>query len=253
LLKLLESRPGGQGAQIIYGLLEKLNQDLEKAEAAGNTDQIRTLSNNRAVLSGFLVNYAEKSDKPEVRKQVYVYRRFAASTKYEAALLEPDQAKRKEQLQQALAEFKKLTEPASVALYKQSINPKSDVDPNYPDPQVTLRIGLIAYDLGDYQEAQNRLSKLLNDRKLGTAVIEETDTNGISKTTDNEQYWEAVLKLLKSNVALGVDKKQLADYLQRQYNRWGDRVGGQKWKKDFAALRADLGVDSTSSQPTTAE
>jgi hypothetical protein len=253
LLKLLESRPGGQGAQIIYGLLEKLNQDLEKAEAAGNTEQIRTLSNNRAVLSGFLVNYAEKSDKPEVKKQVYVYRRFAASTKYEAALLEPDQAKRKEQLQQALAEFKKLTEPANVALYKQSINPKSDVDPNYPDPQVTLRIGLIAYDLGDYQEAQNRLSKLLNDRKLGTAVIEETDTNGISKTTDNEQYWEAVLKLLKSNVALGVDKKQLADYLQRQYNRWGDRVGGQKWKKDFAALRADLGVDSTSSQPTTAE
>ncbi len=251
LLKLLESKPGGQGAQIIYGLLEKLNQDLEKAQAAGNTELIRTLTNNRAVLSGFLVNYAEKSDKPEVKKQVYVYRRFAAATKYEAAQLEPNEAKRKEQLQQALASFKSLLEPDAVALYKASINPESGADPNYPDPQVMLRIGLIAYDLGDYKEAQTQLGKLLNDRKLGTAVIEETDTNGISKTADNEQYWEAVLKLLKSNVALGEDKKPLAEYLQRQYNRWGERVGGQKWKKDFEALRAELGVDASSSQPTT--
>jgi hypothetical protein len=251
LLKLLENRPGGQGAQIIYGLLEKLNQDLEKAEAAGNTEQIRTLSNNRAVLSGFLVDYAEKSNKPEVKQQVYVYRRFAAATKYEAALLEPNEAKRKEQLQLALAEFKKLAEPEAVQMYKASLNPDSGADPNYPDPQVSLRIGLIAYDLGDYQEAQNQLGKLLNDRKLGTAVIEETDTNGINQTTDNEQYWEAVLKLLKSNVALNVDKKQISDYLQRQYNRWGNRVGGQKWKKDFAALRADLGVEASTSQPAT--
>ncbi|HTL30273.1 MAG TPA: hypothetical protein VL282_13665 [Tepidisphaeraceae bacterium] len=249
LLKLLESRPGGQGAQIIYGLLEKLNADLDKAQAAGDSDRIRTLTNNRAQLSGFLVDYAEKSDKPETKKQVYVYKRFAAMTKYEAALLVPDEAKRKEQLQQALAAFKALTEPENVALYKSSINPNSGADPNYPDPQVSLRIGLIAYDLGDFQEAQNRLGKLLNDRKLGTAVIEETDTNGINKTIDNEQYWEAVLKLLQSNLALNVDKKQIADYLTKQYNRWGERVGGTKWKKDFEALRAELGVEGSTSQP----
>jgi hypothetical protein len=254
LLRLLENRPGGQGAQIIYGLLEKLNADLEKAQASGNTSEIRTLADNRAQLSGFLVNYAEKSTNPETKKQIYVYNRFAASTKYEAALLEQDAAKRKEQLQQALAEFKALQEPANVALYKESLGPNSDADPNYPDPQVSFRIGLIAYELGDFAEAQKQLSKLLNDRKLGTAVIEETDTNGITKTTDNEQYWEAVLKLLKSNIALGEEKKPLADYLQRQYNRWGERVGGQKWKKQFADLRAELQLpENAASQPVAAQ
>src|SRR6185503_10751408 len=102
----------------------------------------------------------------------------------------------------------------------------------------SLGIGLIAYDLGDYAEAQQRLGRLLTDRKLGTPTI-TIDDNGQPKTIDNDQYWEATLKLMLSNVTLanaapsdpqGAETKQRTqNYLKEVYIRWGAGVGGKKW------------------------
>jgi hypothetical protein len=103
---------------------------------------------------------------------------------------------------------------------------------------------LIAYDLGNYAEAQKRLGQLLSDRKLGTPMI-ETVENGETQVVENDKYWEATLKLLKSNVALAGDGQTDArtaseNYLKQLYIRWGDQVGGKKWGPDFQKLRKEL-------------
>jgi hypothetical protein len=114
---------------------------------------------------------------------------------------------------------------------------------------VLLGIGLAAFELGDYKLAQEDLGRLVVDRKLGSAKLEKTDekTNE-SVYVDNENYWEAWYKLLKSNVELYKKNKNdevaKAGYesaqagLKRLYVQ-GD-VGGQKWKDEFDALRAEI-------------
>src|SRR5581483_2007987 len=66
LKKQLDLAEGQQGLAMVYGLLDKLNQDLDKARAAGDKNQIRVLAKNRADLSGFLVDWAEKNPNPDV-------------------------------------------------------------------------------------------------------------------------------------------------------------------------------------------
>jgi hypothetical protein len=109
---------------------------------------------------------------------------------------------------------------------------------------VQLGIGLIAYDLGNFAEAQKRLGQLLTDRKLGTPMTETTE-NGETKVVENDKYWEATLKLLRSNVALAGEgqsevRTQSENYLKQLYIRWGDAVGGKKWGAEFQKLRQEL-------------
>jgi hypothetical protein len=252
LVGLLKTMPGGEGATIVFNLLEKLNADLDKARAAGDVQQMKVLANNRAQLSGFLVDWAKTNSDENIRKFTYRYSVFDAATKHLAADLESDPAERKAGLQKALELYEKLQSDESVALYQATLPPTaSTADRNSPDPAVSLGIGLIAFDLENYAEAQKRLGQLLTDRKLGTPVT-ETIENGETKVTENDKYWEATLKLLKSNIALAggstgspqagasETRTQTENYLKQLYIRWGEAVGGKKWGADFQKLRQQL-------------
>jgi hypothetical protein len=245
LVSLLKAMPGGEGATIVYNLLEKLNADLDKARAAGDVEQMRVLANNRAQLSGFLVDWAKTNADPNIQKYTYRYSVFDAATKALAADLEPDPAKRKEGLQKALELYQKLQSDENVALYHATLpTDASAADRAAPDPAIELGIGLIAYDLADYAEAQKRLGQLLMDRKLGTPRQEITE-DGETRVVENDKYWEATLKLLRSNVALAGEgqsevRTQTENYLKQLLVRWGDQVGGKKWGPEFQKLRQQL-------------
>ncbi|HEY7090923.1 MAG TPA: hypothetical protein VH518_22695, partial [Tepidisphaeraceae bacterium] len=239
LVKLLNKTEGAQGAQIVYNLLEKLNADFDRAQAAGDRDAMKRLAKNRAQLSGFLVNWAANNKDPNISKFTYRYRVFDAETQRRAAELEDDARIREAGMKTALQRYQALQTPENLTLYKNSLDPQSAADPNLFDPQVTFGISLIQYDLGDYQQAAAGFSKLLTSRKLGTALITSSDS-GEEQITDNDQYWEAILKLIRSNQKLGTGIEEAKSYLKQQYITWGDRVGGKKWKSQYDALRAEL-------------
>ena len=98
---------------------------------------------------------------------------------------------------------------------------------------------MIQYDLGNFTEAQQRLARLLADGKLGSALI-DVDENGQTQTIDNDAYWEAVLKLIRSNLNLKAEPENQQNFLKSQYIRWGAHVGGAKWKAEFEKLRQEL-------------
>ena len=105
------------------------------------------------------------------------------------------------------------------------------------------------FALGNYKEAQVRLGKLLTDRKLGTPTVAR-EQDGQTRIEPNDQYWEATLKLLRSNAALaaanpgdpaaGRARAESITYLKSLYVREGRSVGGPKWSAEFEKLRAEL-------------
>jgi hypothetical protein len=239
LLQLLNKSEGGQGAQIVYNLLEKLNADFDRAQQAGDRKEMKLLAKNRAQLSGFLVQWAAGNKDENIRKFTYRYRVFDAETQRRAAELEDDSNAKTADLKLALQRYQALQSSENVQLYKDSLDAQAAAESDLYDPQVALGIALVSYDLGDFQSAADGLSKLLSQRKLGAAVINASE-NGQEKSVDNDRYWEAVFKLIRSNVKLGSNLDQAKSYLKTQYITWGDRVGGKKWKGQFDALRAEL-------------
>jgi hypothetical protein len=175
-------------------------------------------------------------------------------------------AKDEKQLRDALAAFQKLRSPEMVELYRREAAGNPKVDPDYPHPNVLLGIGFAAFELGDYKAAQENLGRLVVDRKLGSAKLEKVDEKtGETRYVDNENYWEAWYKLLRSNVELYKKNKDdpaaqaafesAKTGLKRLYIP-GD-VGGQKWKAAFDALRGEIIPDfdpkalAPASQPAT--
>jgi hypothetical protein len=245
LIALLEKTGGQQGQEIVLGLLSRLNDDYSKAEAAGDVNLMRSLAGNRAQLSGFLVNWARNNKNPDIAKRLYSYSVYDAESKLKAGMLARDE----KQLREALAAFEKLRTPEMVELYRREAAGNPKVDPDYPHPNVLLGIGLAAFELGDFATAQKNLGQLVFDRKLGSPKIEKVDEKtGETKYVDNENYWEAWYKLLRSNVELFKKNKENADAkagyenartaLKQRYIQ-GD-VGGQKWRDAFEKLRQEL-------------
>jgi hypothetical protein len=252
LVKLLSKTEGGQGAQIVYNLLEKLNADFDRAQEAGDRAAMKALARSRAQLSGFLVDWAANNPDPNIKKFTYRYRVFDAETQRRAAELEDNPAARQAGMKLALQRYQALESPDNVALYKASLDPQSAAEPDLFDPQVTLGIALIHYDLGEYEQAAAGFSRLITTRKLGQAVITVED-NGQQRVIDNDPYWEAILKLIRCNQKLGTGIEESKSYLKLQYITWGQRVGGRKWKAQYEALRKELipdfNPDTSSMQP----
>jgi hypothetical protein len=248
LVTLLRSKSGGEGAGIVTKVMQNLNRELDQARLAGDRARMQVLTRNRAQLSGFLVDWARNNADPNIKKFTYRYSVFDAATKQQAAELEDDPAARKAGLEAALKLYRQLESPESAELYRATLDPNSP-DRNYPDPAVSLGIGIVAFDLGDYADAQKRLGQLLTDRKLGTPTM-AVEENGQTRTIENDQYWEATLRLMKSNLALAADnpndeqaqaaKTETINYLKQLYIKWGHDIGGKKWSGQFEQLRQQL-------------
>ena len=247
LVALLNHSGGAQGAEYVRGLLERLDKDLDRAEAANNVKAMQDISRSEANLSGFLVNWARNNQNAEIRKFTYQYMVFDARTKRLAGTLAQDPQERTKLLNEAMEAYKRLQEPQNVALYKGTLDPKriasGDIDPNHPDPNVQLGVALTDYELKDYKDASTMLGDLLNNGKLGGPTIAVQDASGNDqKITENDLYWDATYKLYRSNVALAANvsdaslngtKQGLKNLLIR---------GGipAKWQDRFDDLRKDI-------------
>jgi hypothetical protein len=257
LVNLLNRNPA-EGGGLVYGLLTSLNNQLSRAEATGNGEQIRDIARNRAKLTGFLVQMAQASKEPAINKLAYGYAVFDAEVQRYAAMQEPDEAAKKAGLEKALDLFKKLGTPEFLAQYQADLAARMEArkkdggdasadspdQPDFPpeyDPAVMLGLARTEFDLGDWKEARDRFSRLISEKKLGPP-LRLTMQNGQEVQTDNDQYWEANYKLLRANFNLNepadVDKSKM--YLKSLYVRNGADTGGKKWHADFETLRAEV-------------
>ena len=248
LLVLLNQTGGAQGAEFVRGLLDKLDKELDKAQAANDTATMASIAASEAKLSGFLVTWAKNNTNTEIKKFTYQYMVFDARTKRLAGTLATDAAARTDLLAKAMEAYKTLQSPENVALFKETLDKKKiasgDLDPNQPDPNVLLGIALTEYEQKNYKDAGPIFGDLLNNGKLGSATLLVTDpTSGEQKVTDNDTYWEATYKLYVCNVAnaggsvadasLDPTKQGLKNLLIR-----GGIPG--KWQDKFEDLRKQI-------------
>lgn len=248
LVRLLEKTGGEQGAQIVYNLLERLNDEFDRAQADNDLERMRVLARNRADLSGFLVSWAQNNPNPRIRELTYRYRVFDADTQRIAATLETDPSRRRELYQRALERFSALETPENVAAWRRIA--AANAGPY--DPTVMFGLAQLHYDLGNYREARDRFGTLMQDRRLGTP-LRTIEDQGQTRVVDNDQYWEALLKLIRSNMQLGEAVDRSAVFLKQHFVTWGDRVGGRRWKQEYEQLRKDLIPDFDPSQITAGE
>jgi hypothetical protein len=249
LLDLLDKSGGKEGQDMVIGLLSRLNEEFDKAQVAGDEQAMARLAQSRASLSGSLVQWARNNKNPDVRKRLFSYSLYDADSKRLAGML----AKDEKQLREALEAFRKLQTPEMVSLYRaeSAENTKADpnADPNAPHPNVLLGIGLTSFDLHDYKTAQQTLGPLVFGKRLGGPQLEKVDEKtGETSYVDNDPYWEATYKLLRSNVELYKQNKNdpgaveayegTKGYLKRSYVR--GNVGGKKWNRQFEALRQEI-------------
>ena len=252
LVVLLNKKGGMAGAGLVFNLLTKLNEDLEAARKANDRERVKQLADNRAVLSGFLVEWAEKNPDPKIKSFTYRYKTFDAATKQLAGELEQDPTRRRELLEDALKRYQELQSPENVALYRQVIGP--GVDPDYPDPVVLKGLGDTYFELGDYGKAQPLYSRLLDDRKLGTPRMTRQVAPEVFKEVWNDQYWEGMYRLLFCNAQLIKSpppdvkfnaenlRRETIDGLTRQFIFWG-QPGGPDWAPGFVDLWREMAPD----------
>ncbi|MBC8105560.1 MAG: hypothetical protein H7Z14_03130 [Anaerolineae bacterium] len=251
LVQLLDKEPT-RGGRIVYDLLQNLNAELDKAQAAGKAEVVRAIARDRAALTGFLVNWAKDNKNDAVKKLTYGYAVFDAEVQRFAATHEEDSEKRKAGLEKARARFVELNDADSIALYRATLPPNSANELTAYDASVVMGLARTQFDLGQFTEARDSFSRLLNDRRLGPPVM-IVEEKGAEREVDNDNYWEAVLKLIRSNLALNTGIDESKNYLKQQLIRWGDRAGGKKWKKDFEQLRSEIipGYDPNAIPPPT--
>lgn len=246
LVTLLNQTGGAQGANFVRDMLDRLDKDLAKAQAAHDTNSMRDIAKSEAALSGFLVDWARNNPNPEIKKFTYQYMVFDARTQRLAGTLATDPKERTPLLDKAMAAYQRLLQKDNVALFKATLDPKkvasTEIDPEQPDPNVQLGIGLTDFELKDYKAAADILGNLLNLGKLGGPTLLITDPHGDEKVVENDTYWEATYDLYASNVgaAKGPDDAVLAPTKQGLKNLLiRDGIPG-KWEDSFENLRKQI-------------
>ena len=199
----MQTKGGDQGAAIIFGLLKKLDSDLDAARRAGDKEKAKSLLDARAALSSPLVEWARTNKDPRISKYTYQYMVFDAATKQQAAMAETDVARRVAGLRQALDLYNKLMDGANIRLWAATVE-ASQVDVKYGDVSVLFAKAQVLFELGEYQEAAGRFARLLEDRKLGMPRLISTKDGEVT-SEDNPQYWEATYRLYRANVEIAKD------------------------------------------------
>jgi hypothetical protein len=231
LVQLLKTKQGNEGPALVFDLLKKIDADMDRAKAAGDAAQVRQLAQNRAILSGFLVTWAQNNPDEKIKALTSRYKVFDASTNRLAAELSDDPVARKAGLEAALKQYQDL------------------YDAKNPDSIVQLGLGMVQFDLGNFQAAKEMLGPLVVNKKIGTATV-TIQENGEPKTVENPQYWETILKLLQSVAAVAkqnpTDPAATADlasaktFLKQLWVQWPKTIGGKKYHDDFEKLRTEM-------------
>jgi tetratricopeptide (TPR) repeat protein len=242
LLQLLDTTGGASGGQIVASILERLEAEFDEASARDDRARMASIVRDRASLTPRLVEWASQQTDPAVTHLIYRYRVYDAETQRLAAEFVEDESARRAALEVSLQLFEALDAPEGFALFKASLTPDEARRVRY-DRAVALALARLHDALGNDVESRNRFGRLLVDQALGPAVIVKPDpATGLEMELDNEAYWEAVLKWTRAAMRLGEDLEPYRRFLREQDVRWGDRVGGSRWRGDFDRLRAELGA-----------
>ncbi|HUB26360.1 MAG TPA: hypothetical protein VL992_13100 [Tepidisphaeraceae bacterium] len=247
LVEYLNRAAGEEGLQTVYNLLTKLNQQLDRAQLTGQIALARQLAEDRAALTPYLVKWAQSNSNSDIRKYTYRYMVFDAATQQQAAELEPDPRERRIRLEAAMDKYHDLQSPQQVKQYQDSLPADIGDDVrNYPDPQVELGIGEVAFALGDWKQAHDCIGELLADSKLGDGTIIVKNAAGQEEEADNNQFWEAQYKFIDATLQMsrdpstGVDPATPRTMLARLAAVWQDHLGGAKWHAKFVALEKEM-------------
>jgi hypothetical protein len=219
-----------QGQGLMFDVLKTVGHDMDVAKAEHNTAELKKLAVDQAQLSGFVVDWASKNKDPKVQAALPQYQLFDADSKREAAELVDDPAARNAALTGALKTYQ--------ALYNF----------NKDNAAAEQGVGLVQYDMGNFQAAADALSPLVTGKKIGEPTIPAADATGVPQ--ENTAYWETNYKLIKS--LLEVCKKTPTDPAARQhlsdassylgglYIINGKKTGGTLYHEDFDKLKTDI-------------
>lgn len=244
LLALLNKMPGGSGIGMVRDLLDQLDKQYVKADLANDKAAMRSVSKNEAELTGKMVDWASKNSNAKIRDFTYQYRVYDARTKRLAATLEEDPDARKKDLQNVLELYRDLTSPANVALYRKTIDPKAikedKIDPEDPDVAVEVGQAFTEFDLGQYQDAGDKLGDLIGKHKLGNPQV-EVEENGERKIKDNDLYWEATYNFLKASAEICKSEPAKLNNIKLSVKQILVRGGiPERWQDEFESLRTGL-------------
>ena len=249
LVTLAKQNPLNAG-QVVYNLLKKLDDQATAAEAAGRSDEVGRLERNRATLTPFLVEWAENHPDPRIKKLTYSYRVADADTQWRAAERTTDAAQKKALLDTALRRFTELNDAKYRDAYLDTLSPEARASATY-NPQIRLGLARTYFSQGDYKNARLQLATLFTDRLLGSGYVTVPDAAGTFESRENASYWEALYKLIRSNVALGENVDAMKGLLKEQFLIYGDGTGGRRWANDYAALAKELGVTAPAATAVT--
>jgi hypothetical protein len=248
LVRYLNTVGGNEGLQTVYNLLTQLNRELDRAQADAAATRVKELTDDRAALTPFLVQWAQSNPNPQISKFTYRYRVFDAATQEQAAELETQPGARTRKLQAALAAYRRLQSPENVRLYQDSVPPDAQPDVrDYPDPAVILGIADTSFALGDWKTAHDSIGQLLADSKLGDGTIVVKTPDGQSRISDDEQFWQAQYEFIYATMqmardpASGVSSDTAAIILSRLQTVWQDHIGGDQWHGKFVELARIIG------------
>ena len=238
LVELLQTSGGERGQQVVFNMLSKLESDFTQAQVAGDRPRMAQLQGNRAALTPYLVQWARTSTDANINKFTYSYRVYDAETQRLAADFITDASQQRTKREESLAQFKELDGPDGFKQFQATLTPERLRTARY-DVQVALGVARTEFDLENFAAARDRFGRLLADKTLGLPVLIVIDA-GQEREVDNDNYWEAVYKWSRASVKTNTNVENVKTTLRSLAVRWGDRVGGSKWKSEFEALSKEL-------------
>jgi hypothetical protein len=224
-------------APFVQSVLNRLSERSEAARRENNHEETAKLSAARASLTGYLVEWANNNKDPKIQQELPTYKMHHANTIREAAALQEPGEKKTAMLKDATARYDEVKRSPGVSL-QTALN-------------ADFGIGVIQYELGNFDEASKSLGALVQSRKLGSPLVQESDA-GVTRFRDNEFYWEAMGKWLRSNI--NIAKRDPGDTRSQQmlaaakqtlrglYVTNGARTGGTRWRELFEEMRNDPDV-----------
>ena len=268
LVGLLDKAPDSAPG-LVRQMLEKLDGQFARADIAHDNTAMREVATNEAKLTGFLADWATKSQDPKIHDFAYKYRVYDADTKRKAGTLDEDPQLRQKHLEAAKALYLDLLSPANHQLYLKTLDQAKvkdgTIDSTMEDVAVRVGLAFTEFDLKQYNDAQAILGDLVGNRLLGSPTV-QVEEAGEEKLKDNDLYWEGTLKLLECNVGIsregGPDSKQIMAGTQEGLKQ--DLIRGgipPRWADDFERVRADILPDwktpahenlATATQPSAA-
>lgn len=249
--KLASDRPK-EAMQIIFDLMDKLNEQVVAAEAAKRDDEVANLERTRAELTPVLVKLIRESNNAELKKFDYQISLYDAEQQRRAAELTKDEAKSKELMQAALKRFEAMEAKEQFEKYIEGIEKEKQAKARQTgyDPQVKLGLARANFALGNWDAARRPLALLFRDKVLGDGTIVKFGPGGQAESVDNPTYWEAVLMLIRSNLALNEGTDAMKTWLTGLSNTWKSDLGGQRWAEEFKKLQSDMGVQPVATTQT---